>query len=69
METFLDTFAIILWILAALAPIVAFVFLWRKKQIKWYYRILLGLLIGGGIGVLLFWLGLSLIFRNGIEIL
>ncbi len=69
MGSFLDTLAIILWILAALFPIFFLVFMWRKKNIKWFYRILIGLIIGAGVGFLLFWIGLNIALRNGVGVL
>lgn len=68
MDSFLDTLAIVLWVLAALFPIFTLVFFWRRyKQMKWYYKILLALLIGGIGGYISFWIGLSLILRHGVK--
>ena len=68
MDNFLDTLAIVLWVLAALFPIFTLFFLWsRFKNMKWFYKILLALLIGGIGGYLLFWIGLSLVFRHGVK--
>jgi len=68
MDNFLDTLAIAFWVIAALFPIFTIFFVWRRfKKIKWFYRILLALLIGGGGGYLLFWIGLSLLFRHGMK--
>lgn len=69
MGTFLDTLAIILWILAALFPIFSLVFMWRKKNIKWFHRVIIGLIVGGAGGFLLFWIGLSIALRNGVGVL
>ena len=68
MDRFLDTLALVLWALVFIVPIAAIVISWRYKQAKWYYRLLVGLFVGSVISVLLFWLGLTLIFRHGIEI-
>lgn len=69
MDKFLDTLAIVLWVLAIIFPVFAFIFIWRRfKNIKMPYRIILGIIIGVGIGLLLFWIGLSIIFRNGIKL-
>jgi lipoprotein signal peptidase len=69
MENFLDVFGIFLWILAGLFPIFILIYLWRFKKFKWYYRILIGLLIGVAVGFLLFWAGLAILLRHGFKMM
>jgi hypothetical protein len=69
MDKFLDALAIFLWILAALSPILVPLFCWRRfKKMQPAYRVLIGLLIGAALGALLFWIGLSIVFRDGIRL-
>lgn len=69
MGTSLDILAVALWVLAALSPILVFLFLGNRfKNMQWPQKLLLALLIGGVIGFILFWIGLSIAFRNGIRL-
>ena len=66
MEERLDLIREGLFVLAILTPIIALFLFWRAKELSRINRIYLGLSIGLLIGVIIMWISMELLFRNGL---
>jgi hypothetical protein len=60
-----DKIGQILWYSIPFTPLITIPITWRLIKKKWYIRIIIGLLIAGGLSILLYGLSLAIIFRDG----
>ncbi len=60
-----DKIGQILWCSIPFTPLITIPVIWRLIKKKWYIRIIIGLLIAGGLSILLYGLSLAIIFRDG----
>ena len=61
----MDVIGQILWFAMFLTPLLTIPLVWKQKKIKKIYRIMIGLLLAVLISLFLYYISLSIIFRDG----
>jgi hypothetical protein len=61
-----DSIGQILWFLMFITPLISTILCWKFFEIKKIFRIIIGLFLGGIISLILYFISLSIIFRDGI---